>query len=162
MYRKLASLFAGRTESTLLQLFRYTLVGGLAFLVDYSSLFLLKEFGGLHYLWAAALAFILGVVTNYCLSVTWVFGKRAVQNRQIEFLIFALLGVLGLGMNELAMFLLTSVAGLHYLVSKLVSTAITYAWNFISRKTLLFSISSEERDAHEASATWPSVQRTEA
>ena len=33
MIRKLASLFVGETNNTLIQLFRYTFVGGLAFVV---------------------------------------------------------------------------------------------------------------------------------
>jgi putative flippase GtrA len=107
----------------------------------------------------------MGLVTNYCLSVCWVFGKRAVQSRQIEFLVFALLGVLGLGINEVVMLALTSGVGLHYLLSKLVSTAVTLAWNFLSRKVLLFSTAAEEReprDAPAAPAAWTPAPQTEA
>ena len=144
MRRRLTSLFIGETDNPIVQLFRYALVGGLAFVIDFSSLFTLKEFGRLPYLWAAALAFILGLLTNYVISVTWVFNKRAVKNWQVEFVIFALLGVLGLGINELSMFVLTSVIGFHYLASKLVSTAMTFSWNYLSRKVLLFSFSGKE------------------
>jgi putative flippase GtrA len=144
-----------------LQLFRYTLVGGLAFLVDYGSLFLLKELAGMHYLWAAAIAFSLGVVTNYCISIRWVFDKRTMQSQQVEFLIFALLGVMGLGINELVMYALTSGAGLHYLGSKLVSTGVTYTWNFVSRKTLLFSVQAKEQAANETAITCTLSKLTE-
>jgi len=146
MYRRFLSLFIGKTDSTILQLFRYTIVGGLAFLVDYGSLFLLIELTGIHYLWAAAIAFGLGLATNYIISIRWVFHKRTMQNLQVEFIVFALLGILGLGINELVMFTLTSGVGLHYLVSKLVSTGVTYVWNFASRKVLLFSVSSDYRE----------------
>jgi putative flippase GtrA len=149
MHRRLSSLFVGPIDSTLQQVFRYTLVGGLAFLVDYGSLLLLKEIAGVHYLWAAAIAFTFGVVTNYCLSIKWVFDKRTIHSQKIEFLIFAILGILGLGINELVMFALTSGAGLHYLGSKLISTVVTFGWNFISRKILLFSVPSQEQEANE-------------
>jgi putative flippase GtrA len=162
MHRQFKSLFVGQTDSTLLQLFRYTVVGGLAFVVDYGSLFLLREFLGIHYLWAAAIAFILGLATNYYISIRWVFDKRNVQNKQVEFFIFALLGILGLGINELVMFILTSVVGLHYLVSKLISTGVTYGWNFASRKVLLFSVSSEEPQASETAITAISPSKLEA
>jgi putative flippase GtrA len=162
MYRKFASLFVGKADHTFLQLFRYTLVGGLAFLVDYGSLLLLKEMTGMHYLWAAAIAFTFGVVTNYCLSIKWVFDKRIIHSQQVEFLIFAILGILGLGINELVMFALTSGAGLHYLGSKLVSTGITFGWNFISRKILLFSVQTQEQEANEPpiSSTLSNVSQT--
>ena len=123
MHRQFSSLFVGQTGSTIQQLFRYTLVGGLAFLVDYGTLVLLKEIAGMHYLGAAAIAFTLGVVINYYLSIKWVFDKRTMQSPQAEFVIFAILGVAGLGINELVMYGLTSGAGLHYLGSKLVSTS---------------------------------------
>jgi len=58
------------TDSTLVQLLRYTFVGGLAFIVDLGSLFALTEFAGLHYLVSASLSFLLGLATNYTLS-TW-------------------------------------------------------------------------------------------
>jgi putative flippase GtrA len=144
MIRSFTPLFIGETDNAVVQLFRYALVGGLAFVIDFGCLFTLKEFGGLPYLWAAAFAFILGLFTNYVISVAWVFNKRAVNNRQIEFVIFALLGVLGLGINELSMFVLTGIVGFHYLASKLVSTAITFSWNYLSRKVLLFSFSGNE------------------
>src|SRR5262249_5510519 len=162
MHRKLAFLFVGQTDTTLVQLFRYTLIGVLAFLVDYASLFAIKELAGIHYLWAAAIAFILGLVTNYCLSITWVFKKRPVQNREVEFIIFAALGVLGLAINELVMFTLTSGAQFHYLVSKLVSTGISYGWNFASRKVLLFSVSSEVQEDSDSAISCISRGKAEA
>ena len=64
MSRQVTSLFTGQTDSPTVQVFRYTLVGGLAFVVDYTSLVLLKEVAGLHYLSAAAVAFLLGLATN--------------------------------------------------------------------------------------------------
>jgi putative flippase GtrA len=147
MTRKLASLFVGETSNPLVQLFRYALVGGLAFVVDFGALAILWKFAGVHYLWAAAFAFVLGLVTNYIISVAWVFDKRSQKNWQVEFAIFALLGVLGLGINELSMFVLTGLAGLHPLASKIVSTAVTFLWNFISRKALLFSFAAKEPKA---------------
>jgi putative flippase GtrA len=146
MIRRLTPLFIGETDNAAVQLFRYALVGGLAFVIDFGSLFTMTEFGGLPYLWSAAFAFVLGLLTNYVISVTWVFDKRAVTNRQVEFVIFGLLGVLGLGINEVSMFVLTNIIGLHYLVSKLVSTAMTFLWNYLSRKILLFSFSAKESE----------------
>lgn len=146
MIRRLTPLFLGETDNAAVQLFRYALVGGLAFVVDFGSLVTLTEFGRLPYLWSAAFAFVLGLLTNYVISVTWVFDKRAVKNRQVEFIIFGLLGVLGLGINELSMFVLTNIIGFHYLVSKLVSTAMTFSWNYLSRKVLLFSFAAKDSE----------------
>ncbi|KPL02914.1 MAG: polysaccharide synthesis protein GtrA [candidate division Zixibacteria bacterium SM23_73_2] len=122
----------------LIQLFRYTFVGGIAFLVDFGSLFALTEFCGVHYLISAAIAFILGLVTNYLLSIIWVFSRRTLKSRWLELYIFALIGVVGLGFNELFIWFFTERVNLHYLLSKIVSTVFVYLWNFFARKYILF------------------------
>lgn len=132
------SLFKGKTDATLIQLFRYTFVGGLAFLVDFGTLTLLTELAGVHYLVSAGWAFLLGLVTNYLLSIAWVFTNRRLGSRWLEFSIFGVIGLVGLGLNELIMWLLTEGLGLHYLGSKLVSTGFVYLWNFFARKYALF------------------------
>ncbi len=127
-----------RSDSVLVQLFRYTFVGGIAFLVDIGALTACTELLGIHYLISAAAAFVAGLTTNYVLCLIWVFPKRNVKNRITEFVIFAVIGVVGLGLNELMMWVLTGLAGLHYLGSKMVSTTIVYLWNFAARKIVLF------------------------
>jgi putative flippase GtrA len=144
------SLFRGASDRIGVQLFRYTLVGGLAFAVDFGTLFLLTHFFGLHYLASATGAFALGLAINYAISIVWVFDQRAVKNQSAEFAIFAALGIFGLGVNDLAMYVLTGWLGLHYLVSKIVATVATYAWNFCSRKLLLFSTGNGASGANEA------------
>ena len=134
----LDKLFKAPTESTFIQLFRYGFVGGLAFLVDYGTMVLLTEFAGMHYLLAATISFILGLITNYLLSITWVFNQHKLNNRWVEFLLFAFIGVVGLGLNDAIMFLCTERCGIHYTLSKIIATAIVFFWNFLARKLILF------------------------
>lgn len=125
-------------DDTLSQLTRYTVVGGLAFSVDFGLLFVLTHFFHIHYLVSAAMAFLFGLSVNYFLSISWVFGKRSVGNRWVEFLVFALIGVAGLGLNEVFMWVFTEFARFHYLISKIGSTVFVYLWNFFARKLTLF------------------------
>ena len=151
----LARLFLGPARSVPVQLFRYAAVGGVAFAADLGALVALTEAAGWHYLAAAAAGFGLGLATNYGLSVSWVFPTRSVRNRAGEFLIFAVLGVFGLGINELTLYLLTGCAGLHYAASKVVATVATFAWNFASRKVLLFLPARGEAPATETAPAEP-------
>lgn len=132
-------LFVAPTNNWLLQLFRYGFVGGVAFVVDYGSLFLLTHYAGVPYLWSAAIAFILGLVTNYLLSISWVFRRNENLRPWVEFLFFAIIGVIGLVMNELILYAGTDLLHMHYMVSKLISTAIVFFWNFFARKFLVFT-----------------------
>jgi putative flippase GtrA len=141
MYKNLTvdRLLKNQTNNTLIQLFRYSFVGGFAFIVDFSLLVILTEFCGIYYLISTAIALTIGLSINYYLSVIWVFDKRKLANRSIEFTLFAIIGIIGLGLNELFIWLFTEFAGFHYLISKIISTAIVYLWNFFARKFILFN-----------------------
>lgn len=132
-------IFREKTDNTLFQLIRYTFVGGFAFIVDFGTLFLLTEYLNLHYLVSAAIAFILGLVTNYFLSIGWVFTRHSVSDKRIEFIVFALIGLVGLGLNELFLWLFTDLAGMYYLISKILTAVLVYLWNFFVRKLILFN-----------------------
>jgi putative flippase GtrA len=117
---------------------RYLIVGGVAFVADFSALTFLVEFAGFKPLVAAAVAFILGLVTNYLLSVRWVFESRSVNQPLVEFIVFVVIGLFGLGWNELFLYLGATRFGLDYQISKLASAIVVLCWNFGVRKILLF------------------------
>ena len=135
----LHTVFVAPTNNWMLQLFRYGFVGGVACLVDYGTLFGLTHYAGVPYLWSAAIAFILGLVTNYLISISWVFQHSGKMDVWQEFTFFAIIGVIGLGLNELIMYVGTDMMHLHYMISKLISTAIVFFWNFFARKFILFN-----------------------
>lgn len=135
----LNKLFVVPTVNVYLQLFRYGFVGGIAFVVDYGTLFVLTHYLAVPYLVSAAIAFILGLATNYVFSISWVFRKNCTMERWQEFLFFAAIGVVGLILNELIMYVSTELLQIHYMFSKLISTAIVFFWNFLARKFLLFN-----------------------
>ncbi|MCC7550829.1 MAG: GtrA family protein [Methanobacterium sp.] len=131
-------LIKDQTDNTLIQLFRYCFVGGAAFLVDFGSLFIFTEYFGIYYLISAAIAFILGLIANYVLSLSWVFNKRTLNNKKLEFGVFALIGIVGLGLNELFIYFFTDYLQIYYLISKILAAIIILFWNFFARKFTLF------------------------
>ncbi len=131
-------IFFGQASNTWVQLLRYTLVGGIAFAVDFSTLVLLTELMGIHYLVSAAAGFATGLATNYGLSVSWVFNRHRLSSRRLEFALFGTIGLVGLGLNELFIYAFTEWAGIHYIYSKFLTTVLVYLWNFGARKVVLF------------------------
>jgi putative flippase GtrA len=117
---------------------RYVAVGGVAFLFDFTTLTVLREAAGFHYLLSAALGFCVGLVVNYTLSTKWVFSRRRLASKTAEFSIFTVVGVAGLALNEIVMWLFTSGFHFHYMLSKLVSAGLVLLWNFSARKILIF------------------------
>lgn len=121
------------------QAFRYLISGGTAFLVDTGLLALLTElFGQEHLLLWTGIAFAAGLVITYLFSILWVFDNRSMKSRTAEVTVFVLIGIIGLGLTELLMWLLARQAGLHYLLSKIVTTVLVFVWNFAAKKLLLF------------------------
>ena len=134
----LKRVFVTDTSNGWIQLFRYLFVGGFAFLVDYSLLYVLTEYVHLHYLISASISFIAGLVTNYILSTHWIFRHSKLESKTAEFIIFSIIGVVGLGLNNLLLYAFTDRLHLHYMLSKLVTAAIVLLWNFFGRKLILF------------------------
>ena len=132
-------IFKGKTSNTLYQLIRYTFVGGFAFLVDFTILFLLTDYMGINYLISAFFAFVIGLLTNYLLSRKWVFRDSSINNKYVEFSFFALIGFVGLLLTEVLMWTFTDMMGVYYIISKLMVTIIVYLWNFFARKFLIFN-----------------------
>ncbi|MBN1406739.1 MAG: GtrA family protein [Calditrichaceae bacterium] len=118
---------------------RYSISGAIAFSIDMALLFILTEFTRCNYLVAAVISFSIGMLIVYLLSISWVFPNRSIKSRQKEIWIFVLIGVIGLGLNEVIIWSFTEFANFHYMASKLISTAIVYFWNFFNRKYLLFN-----------------------
>jgi putative flippase GtrA len=134
----LSTLFKKNPERTLVQVFRYFVVSAASLAVDFGTLALFTEVAGFHYLVSAALSYLCGLVFNYFLSVAWVFNVRRVENRSIEFGVFAIIGVAGMGINELLMWLFVDIFGIYYLVSRVISAGIGYVWKYYARKLILF------------------------
>lgn len=130
--------FIEKTDSSHIQFLRYLFVGGIAFIADFSFLFILTEFAKFNYLISAGISFIIGLIINYILSIIWVFTKKNCSKKWLEFLIFGIIGVVGLFFNEIFLWLFTNIFGIYYLDSKIISTVFVYFWNFSARKFLLF------------------------
>lgn len=96
-----------------------------------------REFGLAAWL-AGAFAYAAGLVLIYALSVRWVFAHRVIRDARGEFLVFAVLGLIGLLLNSATLFVATGL-GLSLPLAKGLSAGIGFVTNFVSRKLLLFS-----------------------
>ena len=126
-----------KQEKLLIQIFKFGIVGGIAFVIDYVSLIVCKEVFHLNTLLAAAIAFTISVIYNYIASVKWVFDVNKEKNEKANFVIFIVLSIVGLIITEIIMWFGTDVMKISYLIIKIVATAIVMVFNFITRKLFL-------------------------
>ncbi len=128
-------------SSLLGQFLRYLVTGGLAFVADFGLFALCLYVFEWHYLVANLVGLVVGLVINYAISIAWVFSacKRTLQgHKSAEFGIFAVVGIAGVGLNQLCMFLMIGKWEWQEMLSKIVAAAIVLMWNFLARKLILF------------------------
>jgi len=119
------------------QIMKFGVVGVIAFVIDYGLMVLLTEVFGVPYLISATVSFSVSVIFNYFASMRYVFSHREGMSRRREFIIFVVLSVIGLGLNDLFMWVGVSLIGIDYRVTKIAVTLIVMAWNFVTRKAFL-------------------------
>ena len=117
------------------QILKFGVVGGIAFVIDYGILFLLAKVIGLNELISAAISFIISLTFNYFLSTKWVFEAKKQTPKEV--IIFVLLSVVGLGINEVLIYLGTKKLGIDVMIVKVFATAIVMVYNFITRKLII-------------------------
>ena len=119
------------------QLFKFGIVGGIAFVIDYGLLYLLTEKIGIYYLVSSLISFSVSVIFNYIASVLWVFDVDKEKSKVRNFIYFIGLSIVGLGINELIMWGGVDKLYIYYMLVKLFATAVVMVFNFITRKMFL-------------------------
>lgn len=126
-----------KSEKLIAQIFKFGIVGGIAFIIDFLFLFLFKELLSLPILLSNTLSFIISTIYNYIASTKWVFDTKRDKSNKKKFIIFVVFSIIGLLINNIVMWILTDVIKLYYLLSKIVATAIVMIFNFVTRKIFL-------------------------
>ena len=135
--RKLPFKINEEKEKLLIQIFRFGIVGGLAFVIDYATLIICKEVFNINVLLSAAIAFTVSVIVNYILSIVWVFDVDKDKDKKKNFIIFIIFSIIGLILTEIIMWVGTDLLNISYLIVKIIATAIVMVFNFITRKKFL-------------------------
>ena len=105
------------------QIFKFIIVGGIAFIIDYSVMVFCKEIFNLNVLLSAFFGFTISVIKE--------------KSKKKNFILFIIFSVIGLILTELIMWLGTDIINISYLIVKIIATAIVMIFNFITRKLFL-------------------------
>ena len=120
------------------QIYRFLIVGLSTVTLDMVILYSMVEFLSIHYLISAAVAFLVASVTNYFLSIRFVFYQGRYSHQSIEFTFFLVFTGAGLILNQLVMYSLTDLAKVEYLLSKFAALVLVTSFNFITKKYFVF------------------------
>lgn len=132
------------------QIIKFGLIGVLCTLIDIAVFSFINYAAGMDYTVATFFGFVVSVVVNYILSMKYVFARKDDLDRKKEFIIFVVLSVIGLGLNEVIIYgcvdgIYMHAAALQGLfgrgsaefIGKIAATGLVMVYNFISRKIFL-------------------------
>ena len=119
----------------LVQIFKFIIVGGIATIIDWIIYYICYHFIGIEPLIANIISFTISVIYNFWASIKYVFDVKG-DNKK-NFIIFIVFAVIGLGLNEIIIFLLHNKLLWNAMLVKIIATAIVMVFNFVTRKKLL-------------------------
>lgn len=123
-----------KSRGLILQYCKFAAVGITSLMIDYGTLVFLTETTALGYFKASAFSYTLSVFVNYFLSMRYVFEGKEEMSKMKEASIFFVLSLVGLFLNQIAMWVAVDVFGIYYAAAKLLSTLLVTNYNFVSRK----------------------------
>lgn len=129
-----------RMKKLIEQILKFGVVGIIATVIDFGVLYVLSQPLGMDPVISAGISFCVSLVFNYVASMRYVFTHREDMSRSREFVIFLVLSLIGLAINEAIMASGVAVFGssaLAVMGTKVLATAIVMVWNFVSRKKWL-------------------------
>lgn len=161
-----------KTNKLIKQILKFGVVGGLSFVIDFIVYtIVIKVIGdklpGIDVIIAGTMGFCISLIFNYIASMAFVFERKENADRKTEFLIFLVLSIIGLLLNNLLLWLYASafcatgnaIYNIHdsfynwltgigvsffsstvemiKIFAKIFATALVMVYNFVSRKMTL-------------------------
>ncbi len=139
MIEKIKNFITEKTDNSYLQFIKYFFASAIALFADMAVLFVLTEFCHIYYLISATISFLAGIAITYIFSKLYIFTKTSISSKTAEFTVFLVIGIIGLILNNIFLYIFTDVFDIHYMLSKCLVIAITYLWNYFARKKFIFS-----------------------
>ncbi len=120
-----------------LKIIKFGLAGSVGIVIDFGFTWLCKEKLKWNKYLSNIIGFSLAVINNYILNRIWTF-KSTNPRWETEFGKFVLLSLIGLGLNNLFLYLFHQRLKMNFYAGKLVATLLVFIWNFSSNLVFNF------------------------
>jgi putative flippase GtrA len=117
---------------------KFCVVGASGMLIDFGITWLLKERIKVNKYVANSTGFILAATSNYILNRIWTFQSHDPQIAS-QYLSFIIISLVGLGINNLVIYILNDRLRYNFYLSKLFAIAVVTLWNFLMNLMITFS-----------------------
>lgn len=122
-----------------LRFIRFGIVGASGMVVDFGVTWLCKEKLRWNKYISNSLGFILAATNNYVWNRLWTFESQSEEVAR-EYISFFVIALLGLGINNLIIYLLHDRWHLNFYFSKLIAIGVVTLWNFTMNYVFTFRI----------------------
>jgi len=130
-------MFDFLTKAFILKFRKFAAVGATGVIVDYGFTYLFKEIFKVHKYLANSIGFTIAASTNYILNRIWTFESDN-PDIAVEYGEFLLISIIGLGLNNLFLWLFHSRFKLNFYVAKLIAIGFVTIWNFLANYFFTF------------------------
>jgi putative flippase GtrA len=122
----------------ILKFIKFCIVGFTGMIIDFGITWLLKEKIKTNKYFANSCGFIAAASSNYVLNRLWTFNS---QNEHVatEYVSFFTISLMGLGLNNLIIWLLSDKMKWNFYLSKITAIGIVTLWNFAMNYCFTFN-----------------------
>lgn len=115
---------------------KFTLVGVLNTLIDFSVFYVLHSVFGVYFLFSHISGFLIALCNGFYFNATWTFRKLDKKNWQRQAASYFVIGVIGLGLTTLTVYIGSLFVWVYW--AKLLATGVSFFWNYMASSLFVF------------------------
>jgi putative flippase GtrA len=123
-----------------MKIVRYCLVGGISATIDIGLFTIFAYCFKLPWAIVSVITFIIATLTNYLLSIKYIFKSGSRYKKNHEILGIFLISSLALLLNQIFLYLFIEKINLDLIISKCLTISLLFLWNYYGRKKIIFSV----------------------
>lgn len=131
-------MFDFLSSSFILKFIKFAAVGFTGLFVDYAFTYLFKEIFKVQKYISNSIGFTIAASSNYILNRVWTFESDN-PDIAIEYTEFLVISLIGLGINNLVLWLIVRKFKINFYVAKFFAICVVTLWNFLANFFITFN-----------------------
>ncbi len=131
-------MFDFLSASFIMKFLKFAAVGLSGLFVDYAFTYLFKEIFKVQKYVSNSIGFIIAASSNYVLNRIWTFESEN-PDIALEYTEFLLISIIGLGLNNLILWLIVSKFKINFYLAKFFAICVVTLWNFLANFLITFN-----------------------
>lgn len=119
-----------------LKIIKYLLVGCISYTIELITYIGLTKGFDIWYLYSNLISSILSLLIGYFVNNYWTFAKKQIKINKLMLLL--VIHFCNMIVSSIFVYLFTSLVGIFYVLSKILATGISCAWNYFVSKYIIY------------------------